>query len=247
MTGISTEAMLETLQQEQPLYTPSEATAIELGSKTLGMIVGPAHSGKSTVITKACRIDPDFEAASALTTRPRRDSDTPGEYTFYPHDQEGIGEIFRLQQRGELVQYVAFRGLGFIYGSVAQDYPGAYNLRPVLADGVPGMLNVPFLRIHTIGIACPPQDWDARDQASIRLRGAKAAAQRPARIREGVASLNKMLSSPDTQWVSNPNSDLLHAACAVIDIVKRDEEAPKENRQVAERLHKHLVQREKEL
>lgn len=239
----TSEVMLDVLANEKDIYIPNDAAAEVLGEKVLGMVIGPAFTGKSTIIQCAVALDKDqgeIVAASAFTTRERRPSDTDGEYTFYTHDEAGISVLFTMQQRGELAQYVAFPGMGKIYGSVPGDYPGVYNLRPVMASGVEGMLRAPFMRHHIIGLACSPDEWDARDRTSLQDRGEEAAAQRPARIREGVESLDWCLSHPELQWVSNPDGGLDVAAQTVIQVIREQEAAPPQNRRDAEALYKHL-------
>ncbi len=240
MSSPSVEAMLEALQRDDPVYEPNPEVAADLHEKVLGMMVGPAFTGKSTIISRACELDPEFAAASSFTTRPRRESDGEGEYVFHPHTSEGIGIIYGLQQQGDLAQYVAFPGLGYIYGSVPSDYPKPYNLRPVMATAVGGMLRAPFLRHHTLGIACPPTEWDERDRASTRTRGEEAAKQRSARVKEGAKSLDWLLSHPETQWISNHRGGLKVAAQTVVRVVRQEAEAPQDNRRMGEDLYRHL-------
>lgn len=226
--------LVDELRANEDTYHPNDEVSRDIGSKTLGMVVGPSNTGKTTVIQTACKLDPEFWAAGSLTTRRARPDEVAGEYDHEPHTVAGLGKINEQRRRGELVQYVVHPTLDFVYGSVRGHYQGHHNLRPILSTAVAALLRAPFARHHIIGVVTSGPEWQSRfnrsfaDASLEEVRG---------RMQEGLGSLAWGLEQPELHWIVNAQDCQAAAALEIVRLMRGDEAPSASSRKDAENLH----------
>lgn len=231
--------LVDTLRTEQDGYAPNAAVREYVGARILGAVVGPSHTGKTTIINEAVLLDTEFYAAGSFTTRPPRDHEVPGEYDFIDHTESGLTTINDLRKNGEVVQYTVHPTLGLIYGSMPAHYRGRYNLRPIASSAIGPLFEVPFEQHHLIGVTTDGYAWQNRF-----LTGFAGAAPDTVRgrIEEGFQSLEWCLEQPELHWVVNDDGQQRSAALEVVELMKHGATPSANNRRSAEKLYKFIRQ-----
>ena len=187
------------------------------------MIVGPSAIGKSTLMNRSVELDKDFARISGFTTRPKRDIDEPGLYSYIPHTDEGIQSLLSQKEAGELIQYVVHPTTGFIYGSYPADYPKLYNMKDTLSNVVASLSRLPFRRSHVIGLIADPKMW----QAWFSKRNSPENEDYQKRINEAVMSLEWLIKQPkgSIDWVYNHPDDISKSSKELIALVRGDKKS----------------------
>lgn len=214
---------LDKAQKEETTYKPSQDVLDQLEKKDFIMIVGPTAMGKSTLMNKVAEIDDEFARVSGFTTRPKRDNDEAGLYTYIPHTNEGIQTILNEKQAGQLVQYAIFPTTGYVYGTRLKDYPGTYNLKDTLSNVAGSLAELPFHSTRIVGIVTTPDAW----QRWLLARFTPGDPDFLKRIDEAIQSLEWLLSQPRelVAWVYNRPDDIETSAKELIAIAKEEKPA----------------------
>lgn len=76
------------------------------------VFVGPSGSGKSTVITAIRNRHPTVKPIESFTTRPKRETDVPGEQVFVTNK-----EFYDISARGEFLWVLTPYGMPYRYGA----------------------------------------------------------------------------------------------------------------------------------
>jgi guanylate kinase len=220
MISPATRQKLAALYETQHGYRPAPEIAQQLVSKSIVMFVGATCEGKNTIMDAVCELDHQFSISGRFTSREPRESDKPGEYTYYQNTDEGLSELLASIDRRNVVQYAVNPHANLIYGTSLSDYAGDYNLSDVFASSVETFRQLSFKRAIAITIITNPDTWLPRFDARFPI----GHPQRKARRDEAIESFTWSLAqdSPDHYWVHNVSNQASLAAQTVIDICLRD-------------------------
>ena len=223
---------LHELEAGQRTYTPNRDVAAKLREKTLIMLVGPTCVGKTTVMQEVLRLDDRFAITGTFTTREKRDDDQLKNYTYIPHTDKGIAEIYQKIKDGEAVQYALHPTSGRVYGSDISDYPKAYNMLDTLSTAVTAIEALPARDAIVIGVAVRPQQW----LEWFDSRFPPGHPDREKRRDEAVQSLSWLLERPvdSVHWIINAPGELEEAAKQVIAIATHQLTGDESGRSVAQ-------------
>jgi hypothetical protein len=176
--------IMDQLRELEPGYYPNPEVCDELSNVNLAPMIGPAGTGKTTLLDYVVENYQDFGSSVGFTTRLPRDYESLDAYTFYDHSQETLERILGEVQDHRLVQFAVHPYTDFIYGSEIDSYKSQYNLIDIMASAVEPMRSLPFKSMNEIAVVCGVDDWQAR--FAPRLSDPDDAAKR---IAEGVSSL----------------------------------------------------------
>lgn len=184
----------------QQTYQPNDAVAQIMRQKVLVMVVAPAATGKSYIISHAAEQASDFSKVAVFTTRPNRPDDEPGMFRSHTSDAE-ITEILGKIEQGDVVQYAIHPTHGTIYGSEPADYPEHYNMLAMLSGTVEHMRALPFERTVTVGLVTDSTTW----HEWFDNRFPEGHYNRVNRLQEAVMSLEWLTGQPENSiiWLIN--------------------------------------------
>lgn len=230
------EKILEELRELKRGYAPNPEITHDLSKMVMVPLIGPAGTGKTTLIDYVAEHNSDFGFAYSFTTRERREDEPEFAYTFINHDQNGLSYIRDQARHGSLIQFEIHPTTDRVYGSDSSAYQSRYNLLDMLSTGVDSLKQLPFESMKLIGVACEPIDWWER--FAPRLSDREDARKR---INEGVISLRWLLDQgSEVAWINTTNPDLPAEAAELVGLVRGDATPYPANRAVGERLLKCL-------
>lgn len=220
-------------------YVPSQETAEFLPERSLGLIIGPFATGKSTLIDQAIRSDNRFGRAVSFTTRDPRPQENYDQYDFRPHTIEALEGIRRQAKAQELVQLAVHPQTWRVYGSTVATYQRPISLIDVMASAAEPMLRIPFKNHFIVGVVCEPEVHIARSQAVAR----HDADDIQKRTIEGVQSLDWLLDRQDEVfWINNTISAIPMIAHHMMGMMLGTYGCGQGAADVAVRLREHLYQ-----
>lgn len=204
------------LEATQNDYLPNADIADKLQDKTLVLLVGASCVGKSTVMEKVVELDDRFGITGSFTTREPRHDGGSKTYTYIPHTDDGLQELFRRIHRHEIVQYAVHPTTKHFYGSELAHYPKQYNLLDMLATNVAGMRRLPFHACKTVGLVVEPSQWSYW----FDIRFPEGHPDRHKRRDEAILSFRWLLGQPPDAitWIINGPGLLDTAAKEVIQV-----------------------------
>ena len=223
---------VEQLYRIQTDYRPSDAVRKQLQEKSLIMVIGAACEGKSTVIAEVVRQDPRFGIAGSFTTRDPRPDDIEKPYTYYPHTDDGLAQLFSRIGHRQVVSYAVHPFSKHIYGTELTDYPKAYSLLDTIATSVAGFREYGFNATEAVTIITTAEKWLAR----FNERFPEGHPQRAARRDEAIQSFSWSLEQTDTDhfWVDNSGDTPEKAAQTIIQIALGKSKGDPEARRLCE-------------
>jgi guanylate kinase len=130
---------------------------IELGDKTLVMLVSPSAMGKSTIVHQMLARDTRFRRVRGFTTRSARPNDEPRQFFYFTPD-----EVAAKRDAGEVITEVTFPGSQRTYGTIAESFSGDYCVLETLANSVEQYRSTGFGRTVTISLTTHAASWRAR-------------------------------------------------------------------------------------
>lgn len=230
--------IVDVLREAEEEYVPSGAVCEALSKVTMVPLVGPFAVGKSACMDEVRGIDPGFGRVQSFTTREPRAGEEPSEYRWLKHDPTNLDRILGWVRRGELVQYVIHPTTGNVYGSDLSDFARPYTMLDALSNSIAPLRALPFKDMVEITLVVEPCEWEALS----RVRKEQVdKAELEKRLREGVKSLTWSLEQGDDMaWVANQRGALRKTAEEIIGITKRLREPSQFNREVGERLLRHI-------
>jgi guanylate kinase len=223
---------LRRLEADQNKYKPSDDLAKQLEAKTIVLVIGPSCAGKSTVIREVVRLDPRFGLVGSFTTRLKRADEGGKEFTYIPHNEEGLEKLFARIEKREIIQYSVYPTTKNFYGTDISDYPKDFNILDTAASSVAGFRHLPFKASPAMGLVVEASQW----QAWFDQRFPVGHPERGRRVDEAVMSLSWLLnqSADDVSWVINEYGKAEDAAREVIRISLGESKGMEHGRKYAE-------------
>lgn len=194
-------AELFKLEAKQNDYKPAESIARQLQEKVLVLVVGPACTGKTTVIERVASLDERFGIVGSFTTRDPRKDEGGKRFTYIPHTDEGLEKLFERIEKREIVQYIVHPELKHFYGTDIADYPKTYNVLDFISSSVSMVKKLPFKSSPVAGLVVEASQW--REWFNQRFPVGNPA--RDMRLDEAITSLSWLLSQPEgaVKWIIN--------------------------------------------
>jgi hypothetical protein len=200
-------------------YIPNLEVQKKLAQTVLVQLIGPTAVGKSTLIDLiVSRNDSHFSEVGTLTTRPKRETDSPWVTADISHE-----EMKNKIDNHELVQYFRHPS-GDIYATDSSSYRTDVCLLPTMAKSADDFLGCGFIKIIRVGIIANGHQW------SERLKERKLDPSFSGRMIEARESLEWMngyirnnsldtTSGPDLVIVENNHDMSEEAADKIIDTI----------------------------
>lgn len=207
---------LNAAKERETKYQPNDIVIDEISHKSLVMLVGPVAVGKSFVMNRVAKLDPDFMRSPIFTTREARSDDEPGMFRVQPHDDTSVTTILDQIEKGNVVQYAIHPTTDRLYGTLPADYPAMFNMLPVLSSVVDSLRTLPFKKTYVVGMATMPSAW----KVWLNERYPKPSDERTKRLKEAVQSLEWLLSAENIVWALNLPDQPDSTAQTIIDVVK---------------------------
>ena len=207
-------SLIAELQLLEKDYRPNNRITELLGTKCLVLVVGPAGTGKSTIMSELANRDSRFSRVGGPVTRPRRPDDEPGLYRYLPHTEQTLKRLLAKARASELVQYAVHPTTGRVYATELEDYAGEYNCKDVLGHAVSVFRNLPVKTSYTFSLVCEPKQWRRR------LRNRYPDSTDPdlqKRVNEARLNLEWSLMDNETVWVRNNDGELDQAVTLIRD------------------------------
>lgn len=203
-----TRRRIEHFRAIEEAYEPNDTTKRALGDRTILLIVGPAVIGKTSLIKRIGTLDKSYGMSATLSTRLARDTDDPGAFRLFDHNDENLNMLMDKILQGSLVQYKFHPTEGTFYGSELEDHPHEHNMLAMLSGGINQVKNVGFGEARVIGVTVPPSDWMKR----FNIRYPEHHPGRLGRVLEADLSYRDLLARTDVEWVINREGELGKAA-----------------------------------
>ncbi len=221
---------LERAEKQALSYLPSKEVAESIKNKSLVMLVAPAVTGKSHLIKEMAKQDSDFHTMPIFTTRDSRPDDDPRYFHIIPHTEEGLGRLLDSIEAKQVVQYAVHPTTKHIYGTVASDYPGRFNLLATLSHTVAPLQKLPFASTHVIGLVTEPHTW----KQWFIARYPDVSSERTKRLNEAIFSLEWLIDhDTEVHWAINRQDKASTVATSIINEVKYNQSNGKSGSKMA--------------
>ncbi len=167
-------------------YSAGDTAQESVSGKTFTGIAGPFGVGKTTITNEINKFKPSIFPINTTTTRARKpgNEDPRGFKTA----DEGItfGLILEAVERRALVNYSVIKG-GDIYATFPEDFPGRYNMGPLLPSSIEQIAKAGFKEAHFVYIVTPGELWRSFVEKSRRQMETK---RFQLRVAEAIDSLS---------------------------------------------------------
>jgi hypothetical protein len=177
-----TRLQLAELHRHIPDYEANQSVtdALYASGKHLVPIVGPVGVGKTVYTEWVTRLDKAILPVNTTTNRHRKPSDPVG---FKTADEgvttEGLIEDI---QNNEVVNYTVIPDTGAIYATFLDDFPGKYNVGPIVSDSVPMLRRARFEHLAPVYVVSPVEIWKGFIKKSLGDRADTISARAPEAI-----------------------------------------------------------------
>lgn len=167
-SSFAIQSELEKLERALPHYQAQQHVYDALAEKAFTSISGPVGVGKTTITEIVTRDEPKLLHINTTTNRPRKGSDPESFKTA----SEGVtfDQLKSDIEAGNVVNYAVIPQTGHVYATYPQDFPGEYNIGPVVSHNVDAFLNVGFREYKPIFVLSPVETWQKFMQASVSER-----------------------------------------------------------------------------
>ncbi len=230
------EKSIDRFREIQSVYQPGPEAIAVLENTNCVSLIGPAATGKSTLLDAVVESEADFGNAIGFTTRPQRPNEADDAYNFLPHNEQTLSYLLEQVKQQRLVQFAVHPTTGYIYGTEAKSYQYPYSLMVMLSSAADDFSKLPFKSVQEICIVCEPEQWQKRvvgrmdDQADVMKR-----------VDEAKLSLNWSLARGDQLiWLDNSSPDIDQTASDLAEVIRGNLQPDSANREVGQRLLDHL-------
>jgi guanylate kinase len=201
-------------------YIPNPEVQKKLAQTVLVQLIGPTAVGKSTLIDLiVSRNDSHFSEVGTLTTRPKRETDSPWVTADISHE-----EMKNKIDNHELVQYFRHPS-GEMYATDTSSYRTDVCLLPTMAKSADEFLDKGFKKVVRVGIVVNQKQWQERlhsrendNDFAARMQEALQCLEWMSRYRRRAKYLQT--PPPSLFFIENNNDSLESATQKIIDIIE---------------------------
>jgi guanylate kinase len=215
----NTKDLVTAIKKAEADYMPSADVQERLQAVTFVALIGPAVTGKTTLMRRCAELDGEFGRVKGFTSRERREEELADAFRFLNHDQAALTNLLQHIENRELVQFVVHPTTDRIYGSDIAAYDKPYMLLETLPGAMAELERLPFKAIKKIAIVTDPDEWYARFRERFHHTGHDDTKAK--RLGEAIQNLSWSLDHQDeVTWLDNSHRPVAETAQRLIELAR---------------------------